>query len=290
MIKSMTGYGKGEVEYEGRRFIAELRSVNHRYCEIGMRLPKRYASLEGRIKKGVSGRISRGKLDITLTGDAGNEVPGRLEVNGPLADSYYSALCSLKTRLGLAGDITVKDFSSVPDIITFREEPLDIEKDWLFIDAAISKGMNALDEMKRVEGDVLAADVSSRLEKIGVSIDKVRERAPAVVRSYKERLTEKISSMEIELDEGRMAQEVAYFADRCDISEELVRLGSHLEQFRLTANSPEPAGRKLDFLIQEINREVNTIGSKANDSFISQKIIEVKAELEKIREQVQNIE
>ncbi|MDO8445261.1 MAG: YicC/YloC family endoribonuclease [Deltaproteobacteria bacterium] len=290
MIKSMTGYGKGEAEGDGRRFSVEIRSVNHRYCDISVRLPRRYASLEGEVKKAISGRISRGKLDVTIMAEEGEGTSATLEVNIPLADSYYSALCNLKERLGLAGDITVKELSSVPDIITFREEPLDVEKDWPFIRSAINKGMDALDEMRRAEGDALTSEVLGRLDRLSLAIDSIEERAPATVQLYKDRLAEKIGSLGYELDQGRLAQEVAYFADRCDISEELVRLKSHLEQFRIISRSPEPAGRKLDFLLQEINREVNTIGSKGNDALISQKVIEVKAELEKIREQVQNIE
>lgn len=290
MIKSMTGYGKGEAEYEGRRFIVELRSVNHRYCDVSIRLPRRYAALEGEIKKTVAVAISRGKLDVTLTIEGNEGAALGLEVNTTLADSYYSALCTLKERLGLAGEITVRDISSVPDIITMKEEPLDIKRDWPFIEAATSKGLEALDDMKRAEGDALTVDIFGRLEKIGFAIDDVNERAPAVVASYKDRLAERIRGMGYEPDQGRLVQEVACLADRCDISEEIVRLKSHIGQFKTIAVSLEPSGRKLDFLIQEINREVNTIGSKGNDAIISQKVVDLKAELEKVREQVQNVE
>lgn len=290
MIKSMTGYGKGEEEHEGRRFTVEIKSVNHRYCDITLKLPKRYSSLEGEIRKTVSGVISRGKLDVTLVAEEGEGAPANLEVDMQLAESYYSALYGLKERLGLAGDITVRELSSVPDIITFKEEPLDVERDWPFIRSAINNSIDALDRMKRSEGEALTYEIFGRLEKISQAVNDIRERVPLVVQLYRDRLTERIGSLGYELDQGRLAQEVAYFADRCDISEELVRLRSHLEQFRTIADSPEPAGRKLDFLIQEINREVNTIGSKGNDALISQKVVEVKAELEKIREQVQNIE
>lgn len=290
MIKSMTGYGKGEAEDDGRKFIVEIRSVNHRYCDIGVRLPRRYASLEGEVKKAIASRISRGKLDVTIMAEEREGTSATLEVNMPLAETYYSALCNLKERIGLAGDITVRDLSTFPDIIIFREEPLDLEKDWPFIRLAIDKGIDALDQMKRAEGDALTSEVLGRLDRLSVAIGGIEERAPVTVQLYKDRLAEKIGSLGYELEQGRLAQEVAYFADRCDISEELVRLRSHLEQFRMIARSPEPAGRKLDFLLQEINREVNTVGSKGNDALISQKVVEVKAELEKIREQVQNIE
>lgn len=290
MIKSMTGYGKGEAECEGRRFTVELRSVNHRYCDVSIRLPRRYTALEGDIKKCVSGSISRGKLDVTLTIEGTEGAALGLELNIPLADSYYSALCTLKYRLGLAGEITVRDISSVPDIITMKEEPLDIKRDWSFIEAAIKKGLTALDDMKRAEGVALTGDILGRLEQIDRAIDDVEERAPVVVASYKNRLADRIRGMGYEPDQGRLVQEVACFADRCDISEEIVRLKSHLGQFKAIAVSPEPSGRKLDFLLQEINREVNTIGSKGNDAVISQKVVDVKAKIEKIREQVQNIE
>ncbi len=290
MIKSMTGYGKGEAEFEGRRFIVELRSVNHRYCDVSIRLPRRYTALEADIKKSVSGSISRGKLDVTLTIEGNEGTALGLEVNTPLADSYYSALCSLKDRLGLAGEITVRDISSVPDIITMKEEPPDIKRYWPFIEAATKKGLDALDDMKMAEGAALTVDIFGRLEQIYMATDDVAVRAPAVVASYKDRLAERIRGMGYEPDQGRLVQEVACFADRCDISEEIVRLRSHLGQFKTIAVSPEPSGRKLDFLIQEINREVNTIGSKGNDAVISQKVVDLKAELEKVREQVQNIE
>lgn len=290
MIKSMTGYGKGEAEQDGRRFVAEVRAVNHRYCDISVRLPRRYALLEGNVKKAVAGRISRGKVDITLSAEGVEQAPLTLEVNIPLAISYYSALRSLKERLGLAGDITVKEISSIPDVISLNEESPDIKRDWSSIEAAINKSLDALDEMKTAEGAALAVEITGRLEQIRVAIDDIGARAPEVVRSYKERLSSIMDGTGYDLDQGRIVQEVAYFADRCDISEELVRLRSHLKQFKTIAASPEPSGRKLDFLIQEINREVNTIGSKGNDALISQKVVEVKAELEKIREQVQNIE
>ncbi|MBF8251286.1 MAG: YicC family protein, partial [Deltaproteobacteria bacterium] len=186
--------------------------------------------------------------------------------------------------------ITVRDISSIPDIIIMKEEPLDIKRYWPFIEAATNKGLDGLDDMKMTEGAALTVDIFGRLEQIDRAIDDVGERAPAVVASYKDRLAERIRSMGYEPDQGRLVQEVACFADRCDISEEIVRLKSHLGQFKAIAVSPEPSGRKLDFLIQEINREVNTIGSKGNDAIISQKVVDLKAELEKIREQIQNIE
>ena len=290
MIKSMTGYGKGEAEFEGRRFVIELRSVNHRYCDVNIRVPRRYAALEGEIKKTIAGSISRGKLDVTLMIEGNEGTALGLEVNTPLAASYYSALCSLKDRLGLAGEITVRDISSVPDVIILKEEPLDIKRDWPFIEAATYEGLKALDGMKRAEGAALTVDIFGRLEQIDMAINDVGERAPAVVDSYKARLAERVRGMGYEPDQGRLVQEVALFADRCDISEEIVRLKSHIGQFKAIAVSPESSGRKLDFLIQEINREANTIGSKGNDAVISQKVVDLKAEIEKIREQVQNIE
>lgn len=290
MMKSMTGYGKGEADHEGRRFVVEVKSVNHRYCEISSRLPRQYASLEGKLKKVIGSRIYRGKVDVTLVTGAGQEGKASLEVNEALASEYYSTLRSLKKRLGIAGDITMRDLISVPNIITFKEEALDIERDWPFIETAINSSLDALDDMMRAEGDALAVEIAGRLERIAGAKEEVAKRAPQVIEFYKVKLAERVSSLGYELDQSRLAQEVALFADKCDISEELVRLGSHLEQFRLISVSPEPAGRKLDFLIQEINREINTIGSKGNDAMISHKVVEMKAELEKIREQVQNIE
>jgi uncharacterized protein (TIGR00255 family) len=290
MIKSMTGYGKGEARCDDRRFVVEVRSVNHRYCDITLRLPRRYALLEGEIRKAVAGRVSRGKVDLTLAMEGGEVAPAALEVNEPLADAYYAVICSLKKRLGLGGDITVRDVVSVPDIITFKEEAPDIEKERPLIEEAINSALDRLEEMKRAEGDALAREIFGRLDRIGRAIDDVERRAPEVVELCKKRLSERVGGLGYQVDEGRLAQEVAFFADRSDISEELVRLRSHLEQFRAICEAPEPSGRKLDFLIQEINREINTVGSKGSDALISQSVVEVKAELEKIREQVQNIE
>lgn len=290
MIKSMTGFGKGEAESEGRRFLVEIRSVNNRYCDVGVRLPRRYSSLEGEIKKALSATVSRGKLDVTLTAEGSVGTAPGLEVNMPLAESYFSALCSLREKLGIEGEITVRDISSIPDVLRLKEESLDVKRDWPFILESINRAVDALNDMKKAEGDALASDIFGRLEKIVSSIDDVNKRAPSVIESYKERLAERIRGMGYEPDKGLLAQEVASFADRCDISEEIVRLRSHLGQFKAIAVSHEPGGRKLDFLLQEINREVNTIGSKGNDADISQKVVDMKAELEKIREQVQNIE
>ncbi len=290
MMKSMTGYGKGEADNEGRRFAVEVRSVNHRYSDISLRLPRQYASLEGKIKKVVGNRIYRGKVDVTLVAGLGQEGEVSVDVNEALASAYYSTLRSLKKRLGIAGDITMRDLISIPNVITLKEVALDIEKDWPLIETATKRSLDALDDMKGAEGAALAVEISGRLERIAGAKEEVAKRGPQVVEFYKEKLAERVGSLGYELDQGRLAQEVAFFADKCDISEELVRLSSHLEQFRLISASPEPAGRKLDFLIQEINREINTIGSKGNDATISHKVVEMKAELEKIREQVQNIE
>lgn len=289
MIKSMTGYGRGEASHEGRRVVVEARSVNHRYCDINLRLSRQYASLEGKLRKLLVNRIYRGKLDLALSSDI-TEGASTFELNLELADSYCSALRGLKKRLSLAGEVHARDLISLPNVITFREETPDVEKDWPLIETAVNMSMDALDDMKMAEGEALALEINRGVEKITVAKDEVVKHAPLVVDSYKGRLEARVSSLEYEIDQGRLAQEIAYFADRCDISEELVRLNSHLSQFKVIAASREPAGRKLDFLIQEINREVNTIGSKGNDALISQKVVEMKAELEKIREQVQNIE
>lgn len=290
MIKSMTGYGRGEAENEGLKYLVELRSVNHRYCDIGVRLPRRYAALEGEIKKVVAGAASRGKIDVTLTVEGCEGVESRLEINTHLADSYYSLMCRLKDRLALSGEITLRDIISVPDVISKKEETPDIKKDWTFIEAAARKGLSDLDGMKMAEGSAIMTDIFGRLEQIDVVLEDIGKFAPKVIGSYKERLMERIKDMGYEPDPGRVIQEVACFADRCDISEEIVRLKSHFVQFKTIAASTDPSGRKLDFLLQEINREVNTLGSKGNDAVISQKVVEVKSELEKVREQVQNIE
>lgn len=292
MIKSMTGYGKAESAYGAGRITVELRCVNHRYGEVTVKLPRVLLQFENEIKKRVAEKLSRGKIDvfIQLEGALALGVP---TPNLPLARGYHKAFTSIVEALGLADQVTLALIATQRDVISIAAEPeAPIEEIPQELVAAIDEALRKVDEMRVFEGESLMADFRKRREMLAEYIGRVSARSPQVVAEYAERLKERIGQLTSEsgFPEERLALEVALLADKCDITEELVRLESHLRQFDETLTRGEPVGRKLDFLLQEINREVNTIGSKANDAQIAANVVELKAELEKIREQVQNIE
>ena len=292
MIKSMTGYGKAESAYATGKIIVELRCVNHRYGEVTVKLPRVLMQFENEIKKRVSEKLSRGKIDvfIQLEGAVSLGVPS---ANLPLARGYYKAFNAITEALGLREEVSLNLIASQRDVISIAAEseaPLEEIPGELV--GALEEALRKVDEMRVFEGESLLADFQKRRETLSQLIGKVAERSPQVVTEYAAKLKERIAQLcsESGLPEDRIALEVALLADKCDITEELVRLESHLRQFDETLTRNEPVGRKLDFLLQEINREVNTIGSKANDSQIAANVVELKAELERIREQVQNVE
>lgn len=292
MIKSMTGYGKGESLHEGGRFIVELRCVNHRYGEVTVKLPRALMQFENEIKKRVAERLVRGKIDVFIQVE--NAVAlGVPTANLPLARGYLKAFNSIKDALGLEGEVKLSLIASQRDVVTVAAEAeASLEEMPAELTAALEEALRRVDEMRLFEGESLFADFKKRREVLAQLIGRVAARSPMVVAEYSQRLKERISQLLSDgaLPEERLALEVAILADKCDITEELVRLESHLRQFDETLTRDEQVGRKLDFLLQEINREVNTIGSKANDAQIASVVVELKAELEKIREQVQNIE
>lgn len=292
MIKSMTGYGKAESGYGAGRITVELRCVNHRYGEVTVKLPRVLLQFENEIKKRVAEKLSRGKIDvfIQLEGALALGVP---TPNLPLARGYHKAFTSIAEALGLADQVSLALIATQRDVISIAAEPeAPIEEIPQELVAAVDEALRKVDEMRVFEGESLMADFRKRRETLADYIGRVSARSPQVVAEYAERLKERIGQLTSDsgLPEERLALEVALLADKCDITEELVRLESHLRQFDETLTRGEPVGRKLDFLLQEINREVNTIGSKANDAQIAANVVELKAELEKIREQVQNIE
>lgn len=291
MIKSMTGFGKAEVLSGNGRITVEIRSVNHRYGEIYVKLPRALFPLENEVKKEVAGRLKRGKIEVYIQWDGGLGTGVLPAVNLPLARAYMEAFRTLKSELGLAGEADLSLIASLRDIVA-TPESAPSESLLTELLAAVRQAVEGLDAMRSREGAALHDDLKARRENLGRLMDAVRNRAPSVVAEYGERLRERIRLLlsESTLDEARLSQEVAFMADRCDITEELVRMGSHLEQFDNALALTEPVGRKLDFLIQEMNREVNTIGSKASDAEITALVVELKTELEKVREQVQNIE
>jgi len=292
MLKSMTGFGKAEGETSLGRVIVESRSVNHRYSDISIKLPKRLAVFESRIKEIIRSEVSRGRIDVLVRLDTTGEGRLQLGVDLHLAEQYYNALQTLKEELHLRDEITLGLLAGAKDLITAKEETEDVELYWQEVVPVLKQSFKAMDEMKRWEGELLAKDLQQRLERIRGEMDNIKQQFPSRLNAYWNRLHERLRSFlgDAEVDYPRFQQEVAFLAERTDITEEIVRGESHLGQFDVLLKSGDPVGRKMDFLLQEIHREVNTISSKANDAEISQRVVEIKSELEKIREQVQNIE
>ena len=291
MIRSMTGYGKAEASYERGRITVEIRSVNHRYGEISIRLPRNLACFENEAKKLVADRLKRGKIEVFVQHEVGME-SSPLTVNLPMAKAYNDVFNELKTTLGLAGEVTLSLIASQKDVLSSYDNIMvdDSLKDALL--AAVRGAVESMDTMRMHEGEALLEDLRKRRELVSLVTGKVVKRAPDVVTDYGHKLKERLAQFDLNrgIDADRIAQEVAIMADRCDITEELVRLDSHFNQFDTALSLAEPVGRKLDFLLQEMSREINTIGSKANDAEITYHVVELKTEIEKIREQVQNIE
>lgn len=292
MIKSMTGYGKAEATSEAGRIIVEIRSVNHRYGEIHIKIPRALMPFENEVRKLVSGRLKRGKIEVFVQqeGVAGVSFLPMLDLQ--LARVYLEAFMKMKEALGLHEPVTLSLIAAQKDVLKLGESESATEALHEELLAAAGDAVDNLDAMRLREGAALMEDLAGRRESLSALIARVAERAPLVVLDSAKRLTERVAQLagESGVDEGRIAQEIAFMADRCDITEELVRFDSHLRQFDETLLMDEPVGRKLDFLLQELNREVNTIGSKANDPDITSCVVQLKAELEKIREQIQNIE
>ena len=292
MIKSMTGYGKAEATSETGRITVEIRSVNHRYGEIYVKLPRLLMPFENEVRKCVAGRLKRGKIEVFIQMEGVASAGALPEVDLQLAKAYYDAFVKMKEALGLHEPVTLSLIAAQKGVLILgeSEEAAEVFQGELF--AAVRSAVDNLDAMRLREGVALIEDLAARRESLTDTIAKVAQRSPLVVAESAKRLKERIEQLAADsgVDEGRMAQEVAFIADRCDITEELVRFDSHLQQFDETLLMAEPVGRKLDFILQELNREVNTIGSKANDAAIASCVVQLKAELEKIREQVQNIE
>ncbi len=291
MIKSMTGYGKGESTYGGGCITVEIRSVNHRYGEVFVKLPRNLIVFENDVRKLVSERLKRGKIEVFVQHDQVTAGVS-LAVNIPLAKEYHEALIGLKNELGLAGEVTLPLIASQKDVLSSDENRVMDESLGDALMAAVRTGVENLESMRSKEGEALLDELLKRKEAVAVLAGEVARRAPGVVSDYAVRLKERLAQLVADstVGEERLAQEVAIMADRCDITEELVRLDSHLKQFGSALALGEPVGRKLDFLLQEMSREVNTVGSKANDAEIAYRVVEMKTEIEKIREQVQNIE
>ncbi|NWF57389.1 MAG: YicC family protein [Syntrophaceae bacterium] len=292
MIKSMTGFGRGEWEEDGKKLGVEIRSVNHRYCDISIRLPRRLNPLETQVRNLLRQRLSRGRIEVFVQLDE-SSIPGqKLELDLPLARDIYLALKALQENLGIPGEIRLETMAGFRDIIGRKEAEPDLEKEWECLRSALEGALSSLEAMRREEGAKLREDFLGRLTAIETMVRQIEEKAPLALRACRDRLAQRVQELSggLEIDETRLAQEVAFLAERSDITEELVRMRSHLSQFRDLLDRPEPAGRRLEFLLQEINREANTMGSKANYASIAHVGVEIKSELEKMREQVQNVE
>ena len=292
MLKSMTGFGRGEGETRMGRVFVEFRSVNHRYCEISIKVPKRLVPFEARMKELIRSEVSRGKIDVVLRLDQSGEGKVHFQVDLPLAQQYFQALQTLKEKLGLKDDITLDLLAGTKDLIAVKEEFEDVEPYWKEILPILEQSLRNLGEMKRSEGATLGKDLHQRTERIIQYLEEVKCQFPSCLEAYRDRLYERLRSLltGLEVDPSRFQQEVSFLAERTDITEEIVRAESHLTHLTALLKGEDPSGRKMDFLVQEINREVNTISAKVNDAEISQRMVEIKGELEKIREQVQNIE
>jgi len=289
-LSSMTGFGKGQASGENISVGIEIKSVNHRFCDINVKGPRSVLPLEGTIKKTVTEALARGKVDIFINLEIIGEQAYEAKINRPLADALVSALGSLKQAYSLDDEVTLEMLIAQKDVLQFSES-ISLEELRPCVEQALAEALEQMQQMRRSEGDALQTDFEQRLERLDILIAKVAERAPQVPAEWQEKLRQRLErhAGEVEVDPQRIAQELAVFADRCDISEELTRFASHLVQFRGLFSATEPVGRKMDFLVQEINRESNTIGSKANDAEMGSLVVDIKAELEKIREQVQNV-
>jgi len=293
MIKSMTGYGKAErTDRDGMTLAVEIRSVNHRYGEITIRLPRHFYAFEQEVKKTVADRLKRGKIEVSIQEERAGGGAMAPTLNLTLARGYLEAFQTLKGELALEGEPTLALIANQRDVFVMREEAAGEEQLHDLLMATVRHAVSVHEEMRKREGATLLEDFLNRRANLTRLVKQVEKRAPTVVAEHAARLRERLRQLlgENPLDETRLLQEVAIMADRSDISEEIVRFMSHLQQFDEALTSGEPVGRKMDFLLQEMNREVNTIGSKANDTLLAARVVELKAELEKIREQVQNVE
>ena len=292
MLKSMTGFGKREASYRGLTYVAEVRSVNHRFREVVTRGPRGLSHMEDQLKALVAKQCSRGRIEVTVSTTIGSELPKAMTLNRGLAQRYHHILQELKKECKLQGSIDVALLASFRDIFQSGDNAEGFKKTDPLIKRIVAGALSDLDRMRSVEGKALHKDILKRLQHVRDSLQKIQRRAPMVVRGYFERMQSRVRELlgSVPPDADRLHQELAQFADRCDVSEELTRLDSHVEQFATLLKGSEPVGRQLDFLLQEMGREVNTIGSKANDAEISKQVVYVKSELEKIREQVQNVE
>jgi uncharacterized protein (TIGR00255 family) len=292
MIASMTGYGKGQAEVDGLCLTVEIKTVNHRYGDVTVKSPRFLFAFENEIKKRVGEVLKRGKIDLFISQEAVSERGLAPALNRPLAAAYVQVFEEMRATFGLGGELSLAWLASQKDVVTLREGDLDEAALRQCLERALGTALDAVVKMRRAEGEATLADMAERLRLLEGMLAEVEARAPQVPGEWLAKLEARLAKLknDLDLDPQRLGQELAIYADRCDISEELTRFKSHLVQFRALFSQDEAVGRQMDFLVQELNREVNTMGSKSNDAELTRKVVAMKAELEKIREQVQNIE
>ncbi|MCR4615225.1 MAG: YicC family protein [Clostridiales bacterium] len=292
MVKSMTGYGRAQDMIDGYNISFEIKSVNHRYFEYTLKSPRAYGFLDDRLKKYLQQFISRGKVDCFLTIEALDEENVTVNVNHSLASGYINAFNELSERYSIPNDITVSSFARYGDIFVVSKAEADEERVWNAVKTVVSAAVSNFIAMRETEGAKMRDDILSRADSIIECVEFIEERSPQTVKEYNDKLLERMRELigDTTVDEQRLLTEAAIFADKIAVAEETVRLRSHIAQLRTFFDSDEAVGRKLDFLVQEINREANTIGSKAQNVEIARRVLNIKAEVEKIREQIQNIE
>ncbi|MDO4564648.1 MAG: YicC/YloC family endoribonuclease [Clostridia bacterium] len=289
---SMTGYGRGVANADGRELVVELKSVNHRFLDLGIRLPRQLNCIEDKLRNVIGGKLARGHVDVYVNYTNARSDAKSVEVDSALLQAYVTAAREANAGLGLHDDLTLTKALALPEATRIVNSEEDSEALIALAGEAAAQAAEALIAMRRIEGEKLKADLFAHLSALLNLVSRLTVRAPLIAQNYRKKLTERIESFlsDDEIDRARLATEIALFADRSAIDEELARLNSHLEQFELLLDVDEPVGRRLDFVIQEMNREINTIGSKANDAELTQLMLEGKNVIEKLREQVQNIE
>jgi len=294
MPNSMTGYGRGEYATEDRRITAEIKSINNRYCDVQIRMPRVLNALEGKVRDLVTGRLSRGKIEVSISYADNRAQAYQVHCDIGLARAYADAMRQVAEAAGSEERPSASAIVRFNDVLRVEAAQVDPEETWSLLENALQSAIDRILAMRAEEGSRLAEDMTVRIGLIESERQTIAARAPEIPVLYRERLQTRITELLGErsafVDEQRLAAEVALFADKCSIDEELVRLQSHLSSFLTILAEPEPVGKKLDFLVQEINREINTIGSKANDLQLTERVVFLKSELEKIREQVQNLE
>lgn len=288
----MTGFGRGLVAGDEGQVLVEIRSYNHRFLDLAIRMPGELAGLEDRVRKELQATFERGRLDVYISLE---EYPQRsriVELDGALARRYHEALVQLARELGVSGDGLLSLIATLPGVVRTRETPLDLERVWESLGPAVRQAADELEAMRRAEGEAIEKDLIHRMARIAYLTGEIGARAPLLTEEYRQRLTRRVSELLKDpiVGEERLTTEIALYAERSSIAEELVRLESHIDQFRCLAGVDEPVGRKAEFILQEMVREVNTIGSKTQDPEIGRWVVEIKSELENIREQIQNVE